>query len=92
MKSNPFAMSYIVANDPIQLGDGDSCEGITEQLSRQLRTFEMEFSDPGLFQENMSKEFGKIMEVYNENHDILTEFKSKFEGKQKTLTQNLEEI
>ncbi len=52
----------------------------------------MEFSDPGLFQENMSKEFGKIMEVYNENHDILTEFKSKFEGKQKTLTQNLEEI
>ena len=79
-----------VWNDPIQLTA--TGESLTEQLGRQLRGFEREFEDPGLMVENMQKEFGKIMGLYQDNHESLLEFKSRFEGKQQALTGGFTEL
>ena len=77
--ADPFNAYFpLMENDPILLGEVSKGESITDQLSRQLRGYEMEFNDASLFQDNMSHEFTKLMAIYDQNHETLQEFKNRF--------------
>ena len=77
--TDPFNAYFpLMENDPILLGEVSKGESITDQLSRQLRGYEMEFNDASLFQDNMSHEFTKLMAIYDQNHETLQEFKNRF--------------